>query len=360
MQINRNNYEIFFLDYRENNLTPQQVAELMVFLEENPDLKIEFEDFEDITLVADESVFFNEKSQLKKKQVIPYGSIDDENFEATLIANNEGDLSSEQEKEFAGFIGLNPDLKLQVNALRQSILKPNPDIVYQDKEGLKKYPFWVTYQTTLYYAASIAAIFILMIGSYFFLYNPNTELMVEEHSIKIEKQDYLSIVFLEEAPIEINPRKDIDYPAQVNILELEDNRETIAMVQPINSKAAESLIANSHTSIDLLSFRFDSFINNNDLLEEPEEVLASNGDRRKNFVSSFLSGLTSKLVGNNNSKSGKNRSSFIEYSVQGYNLLADKEVEVKRKYDENGDVMAYNVIGERVEFTAKKRRPSQE
>ena len=41
--INRNNYEAFLLDYVEQNLTAELVAELMLFLEQNPDLKAELE-----------------------------------------------------------------------------------------------------------------------------------------------------------------------------------------------------------------------------------------------------------------------------------------------------------------------------
>ena len=66
MTINRNNYEAFFLDYRENNLTPEQVAELLIFLEQYPDLKEEFESFETIQMAPDKNIRFEVKESLKK------------------------------------------------------------------------------------------------------------------------------------------------------------------------------------------------------------------------------------------------------------------------------------------------------
>ena len=43
--LSRSNYEIYFLDYYEGNLTESQRRELMSFLEQNPDLKEEFDSF---------------------------------------------------------------------------------------------------------------------------------------------------------------------------------------------------------------------------------------------------------------------------------------------------------------------------
>ena len=45
MNIDKNNYEAFFLDYHEGNLSPQEVADLYLFLSQYPELKKEFEDF---------------------------------------------------------------------------------------------------------------------------------------------------------------------------------------------------------------------------------------------------------------------------------------------------------------------------
>jgi hypothetical protein len=66
MNINRENYEAYLLDYFEKELDPATVAELMLFLELNPDLKADFEEFENISLVPDTNIGFPTNTALKK------------------------------------------------------------------------------------------------------------------------------------------------------------------------------------------------------------------------------------------------------------------------------------------------------
>ena len=53
MEINRQNYEQYFIDYLDGKLNEKQVGILMSFLEFNPDLKVEFTDIEKMSLIAD-------------------------------------------------------------------------------------------------------------------------------------------------------------------------------------------------------------------------------------------------------------------------------------------------------------------
>jgi hypothetical protein len=49
-KITRHNYEAFFLDYLEGNLSEKLNIELKVFLAQNPDLAVDLEDFENVSL----------------------------------------------------------------------------------------------------------------------------------------------------------------------------------------------------------------------------------------------------------------------------------------------------------------------
>ena len=66
MNITRHNCESFFLDYYEKILSPVEVAEVLFFLEENPDLKEVFEEYEAVFLEY-EKVNFPDRESLKKK-----------------------------------------------------------------------------------------------------------------------------------------------------------------------------------------------------------------------------------------------------------------------------------------------------
>ena len=68
MRINRNNYEIFFIDFYDNKLTPAQKLEVELFLESNPDLKAEFEEFENVTII-ETAAKYEPKLDLKKPEI---------------------------------------------------------------------------------------------------------------------------------------------------------------------------------------------------------------------------------------------------------------------------------------------------
>jgi hypothetical protein len=170
MVINRNNYEAYFLDYYEKNLSPELVAELMIFLEQNSDLKISFETFENIEIAADDLIKFTAKEKLKKSQFIPTDNINEGNYEEKILARLEGDISENENPELTAFLDLNPRVKLEYNLYRSTFLKPDTNITFPGKESLKKKGIFVIYRTQLVYALSVAAAIIIFLGTYFGFY----------------------------------------------------------------------------------------------------------------------------------------------------------------------------------------------
>ncbi|OIP02378.1 MAG: hypothetical protein AUJ97_05970 [Bacteroidetes bacterium CG2_30_32_10] len=138
MKINRNNYEEFFLDYFDGNLNSPQVSELFVFINKNPDIKEEFDSFENISLVVDDEIVFEDKESLKKKDIISFGSIDSSNYEMFFVAEVENDLSEKESKEVHFFIQKNPHLAETYHLLKLSKLKPDTSIIFENKDNLKK------------------------------------------------------------------------------------------------------------------------------------------------------------------------------------------------------------------------------
>ena len=69
IDINRNNYEEYFLDFLEGNLSPSENDLLMSFLNSNPDLKEELELLNELPEIRIEETFL-EKSTLKKPSKI--------------------------------------------------------------------------------------------------------------------------------------------------------------------------------------------------------------------------------------------------------------------------------------------------
>jgi hypothetical protein len=346
MGINLNNYEAYFLDYKEGNLDTEKVAELMVFLEAHPELKAEFDSFELITLEPVDPIAFDNKNSLKKKVFVSTQHINDYNYEEWLVANLEGDLSQSEKAELNEFIDRNPRVKLEQNIFRSTILKPET-VEYFNKKELKKTGVFLLYRTPIIYAASIAASFLLFFGLLFNIINkPENNLTRVEEMDEVLPLDVDRIVTdgTVRQKIELAENFQIETEAkELNPVELEFEKNAISQLAIIKSG---SIPVSENSIIYYVDNRFEQSV----MLADKQMFLIEN-DSPKSFVGRFLSSVTSKLIPDNNIQ----KKSILEYTVEGYNLLADREVEVERQFDERGKLTAVNVDGEVINLSRKVR-----
>jgi len=155
--INRNNYEAFLLDYIEQNLSPDLVAELMLFLEKNPALKADLDEFENVTFEANISTTFNHKETLKQTAI-----------EDLMIAEIEGLNTPEESNEIYTEIAQNSTYNQLYSNYKKTILIPAP-IVFEGKKALKQKD---TKVVPLYWWISSAAAILLV---FFLLKNFNND-----------------------------------------------------------------------------------------------------------------------------------------------------------------------------------------
>ncbi|MBL4651330.1 MAG: hypothetical protein JKY53_00485 [Flavobacteriales bacterium] len=173
MEINKLNYELYFVDYHEENLSTEQVAELMVFLEQHADLKAEFEEFSELKPIALD-LSFEGKETLKKK-VSPTTNIRESNAEDFLIASVENDLSIDEERELKTFIASNPFYNADKNLYGKTKLTPE-SIIFENKESLKKsivIPLWIK-RASQVAAAAIVLFVVGIFRSDSVVYSPRT------------------------------------------------------------------------------------------------------------------------------------------------------------------------------------------
>ncbi|MCW3103181.1 MAG: hypothetical protein JWO09_1621 [Bacteroidetes bacterium] len=133
MNINKHNYEAFFLDYHEGNLTPQEVAELLLFVEQHPELKEEFECFENFTLEDYSAYNFENKEGLKKQ-------ITETNREDYFIRAVDGTLTNTENGLLDQFLKQHPQYALEFELFRKTKLVPDLNIVFEHKAQLKRVP----------------------------------------------------------------------------------------------------------------------------------------------------------------------------------------------------------------------------
>jgi hypothetical protein len=137
MKINRDNYEAYFLDYHEGQLSPEMVEEVLIFVDQNPDLRNVFEEFEAVTLVADQDIVFEKKSSLKKNQIFATSQVNELNYEDYLVGEAEGLLNPEQLASIEEFISINPQFEKDRRLYALTHLSADDEIVFEAKETLK-------------------------------------------------------------------------------------------------------------------------------------------------------------------------------------------------------------------------------
>jgi hypothetical protein len=167
-KINIENYEAFYLDYLENNLSEQDRVLFELFLEKHPHLIEESIEIHPIQEPYSGSLSHQEIHSLKVFD--EEESINQLNIEDFIIAYCEGILPPSKTNELLSIINKSPEYKLLLNRYKNTILSPDLTIKLESKSSLKKGK-----TLTLYYTlSSIAAILALVV--YFF--NSNQEIQV--------------------------------------------------------------------------------------------------------------------------------------------------------------------------------------
>ncbi len=130
--INKKNYEIWFLDYLEDNLSTEQTDQLIIFLKKYPLLQKELDEMSLYYLECDNSITFNQKTDIQK----PFKDLS--NIDEMMIADSEGDISVEEKLILDNLIKNNNELQGSSIYYKLSRVDSDKSIKYNDKFSLKK------------------------------------------------------------------------------------------------------------------------------------------------------------------------------------------------------------------------------
>ncbi len=170
MKITRDNYELYFLDFIEGRMSEQEKNELFLFLGQNPDLKSELEDYDQIYLKPVTNAGFENKESVKKGGVNE--EINESNFEQFCIAAAENDLSDEKKTDLLKFIGNNSRRENTLMLYSKIKLSADKDVLFERKDQL--YKRVVSFSArTVYSAISVAAVILVIFSANFFLDSHN-------------------------------------------------------------------------------------------------------------------------------------------------------------------------------------------
>ncbi|RYY13589.1 MAG: hypothetical protein EOO04_31640 [Chitinophagaceae bacterium] len=137
MNINRDNYEEFFVLYIDKELTPAENAAVENFIDRNPDLKPELEMLQQTILPLDEMETFGNKNLLFRNEGEPVAAVINElNCEAFFVLYADNELNNNENALVEEFIYRHPQYQENFELIQQVKFQPEKHIVYPDKSTL--------------------------------------------------------------------------------------------------------------------------------------------------------------------------------------------------------------------------------
>jgi hypothetical protein len=226
MKIDRDNYEIYFIDYLDGNLFLGEIDLLLDFMNENPDLKEELKGLEQIKIESSEEKTPSFKHLKRTDFDHP------EIFEETCIRAIENELNQNEKMLFEKHLATNKMHQKEFELFRATISEPDPFTVFENKEQLKK----KGRKLVPFYWYSAAAVVLLGL----FLLIPDKKQQIE--SIGTQVAEVASPITPEKAT-GIEPAKEVyiektlvntSYPEISNSSEAKEiKKEDIWIVEPI-------------------------------------------------------------------------------------------------------------------------------
>ncbi|MFP4023606.1 MAG: hypothetical protein ACLFVR_03690 [Thiohalospira sp.] len=341
-EINRHNYEAFFIDYLDGNLSPSQEKLLWSFLKENPDLKQELDEFEPVA-IPKENHLFGEKEGLKKTALLNNES--SSNFDELCIAYLEEDLSLKGKVLFETSIKNDPEKSKILKIYQNTRLKADLKIVYPEKDILKKTGLTISLRKH-YPILAVAASALLLIALYFLVPKSNgefyqeklaeTEPVVKERETTIKEtkeKTEVKVLNTQATSAKTKPKvPDEKLFAHSNPIEEAVTRETfdISAIDPVPFKPINK------SSIDIQMAKFEKKISNKTVNYFQNEY---NSEIEYKNITAFLAETISDKIIKSPEKNDKKFELFdvARWSVNGINRLTGLNLSLEKEYNKLGE-----------------------
>lgn len=161
MTINRNNYELFIIDYIDGRLSPEFTDEFMAFLNQNPDIAHEIDGLADIKVTPTPVKVPFAKETLKRTNKLPELTLTEADY--LCIAELENDIVAEEALHLKELKKKSPDISRLSTIYSKTKLKAEV-IPFPKKDSLKHIRIIPAYARIAMAVASVAAV--LLIGFY--------------------------------------------------------------------------------------------------------------------------------------------------------------------------------------------------
>lgn len=390
MQISRNNYEAYLLDYMEGTLDKKGREELALFFRKNPDLKTDFDDYDSVSLQPNPHIVFADKKALKKNEIQAVGVISQDNYEEWIVLSLDGELSPSEQNQFNEFVKINPAVQQEIALYENTFLIPDKNIVYQHKEGLKKKVPFYFYKAVLWPAA-VAALLIILFGISLLLNNETqtstdnqpkfAEQVIEEEPVKVADDPGENIIpeeFPDDTPVDqpakpLAPEDEPQLFAEAEVTEQETNTEHD------QTSIADNLLAYNSSVEGLAMITFADQLHPGSvnhaqisnryemteafeymILREALQAERDNPQKEKSTFGKVFASLGNQIFGEASSESESLINGIASRGKESFNEFAEG-MPVYRESDEAGRTNTYLALNESLKLRiSKKNKPEAE
>jgi hypothetical protein len=136
MNIDRDNYEEYFLLYADNELTDSEKAEVLMFVKNNKDLEEEFRMIHHTISKPDINLKLTDKSFLFRNNTTAF--INEKNYEEVFVLYHDNELTQNEKLETEEFLAIHKELKNEFDLIGLARLTPESSVVFPNKKSLYK------------------------------------------------------------------------------------------------------------------------------------------------------------------------------------------------------------------------------
>lgn len=351
MKPTRKNYEIWCIDYLDGKLSSDQMADFMLFLGENPDIALEFDELRDFNSEKHASDVHMDFSFLKKDFEDEH--LNSRTFEEFCIAYHENDLSDTNKERLQVYLNQNPPEEILFRAYEKLKFTPDQFLKCPEKNKLKKSE--VVHNKPIKILLPIvaaAACIVLLINVYQKDTPGNMPLVAYEtysENIDHNTNDKGKVENNNKVAVSTNPGtaetlsatsdQEIDSHATVNtknIFDTTTDRPDV-FIPAIDFKTNDIIIANNLVS---------------SIVPIPVHTLHFIDERR---VNRFLSQAEITSFQVKNTLQNPSLDNILRKSVEGINQIAETDLQYHSDTDENGRLIAFALSAEKFNIKRKVR-----
>ena len=365
MKPDRSNYEIWFTDLLDGNLSEKQVEELKVFLKENPDLNEELNGLNYVTLNPPDLVFSG-KSTLGRLS----DDLSESEFDHLCIASLENDITPEQKAELYEIIGLDEMKRKSFELIHKLRLKPMA-VRFAGKKGIRKLTTGQkVFRLTVAALSAAAAILVLIVV---FLSSPSGRIINEQQALSVTSPDSLTILVNPSIVVKNNELSSLQKMSVNRQLKSSPeeikapDQQILAAVQDIESKPDSAFMIRRVKAVETITIGIHGNLVNAGL-PDPYGLLAYNKyatipspfeEDRSNVDRFFARMFHEKIMKDKTAGARPVKTYDIALAgISGLNRLFGWQIALHKNTDENGDVKSYNFNSKLLKFNTPEKKAS--